>query len=122
MPKLSGRKTRKQWATAIDRLKTIDFKDPDYRQAQTLLANYEKRFSNVQIRLKTEQASTRAFKEAQQLRNYLFDSIPSNAKALSPDQARQLHRIADKLKEVKAGTTVYAEARDMLKAAEARLK
>ncbi|HEY9656390.1 MAG TPA: hypothetical protein V6C50_12970, partial [Crinalium sp.] len=113
---------QKQWATAIDRLKTIDFKDPDYRQAQTLLANYEKRFSNVQIRLKTEQASTRAFKEAQQLRNYLFDSIPSNAKALSPTQARQLHEIVDKLKEIKVGTTVYTDARVMLKAAEARLK
>ncbi|MBD2035786.1 hypothetical protein H6F76_12225 [Leptolyngbya sp. FACHB-321] len=113
---------QKQWATAIDRLKTIDFKDPDYRQAQTLLANYEKRFSYVQIRLKTEQASAQAFKEAQQLRNYLLDSTANNAKALNPDQARQLHRIADKLREVKAGTTVYVDARGMLKAAEARLK
>ena len=113
---------QKRWATAIDRLKTIDFKDPDYRQAQTLLANYEKRFSNVTIRLQAERASTQAFKEAQQLRNYLLDSTATNAKALNPDQARQLHRIADKLREVKAGTTVYAEARDMLKAAEARLK
>ncbi|XHX77925.1 MAG: hypothetical protein RBJ76_26405 [Stenomitos frigidus ULC029] len=113
---------RKQWATAIERLEKIDFKDPDYRQAQTLLANYEKRLSNITIRLKTEQASTQAFKEAQQLRNYLLDSTANNAKALNPDQARQLHRIADKLREVKAGTTVYVDARVMLKAAEARLK
>lgn len=113
---------QKQWATALDRLEKIDFKDPDYRQAQALLANYKQSFSTVQIRLKTEQASVQAFEEAKQLRDSLFDSIPSNAKTLSPAQAKPLHKIVDKLKAVKAATTVYTDAQVMLKAAEARLR
>ncbi|MBW4469562.1 MAG: hypothetical protein KME45_04065 [Stenomitos rutilans HA7619-LM2] len=113
---------QKQWATAIDRLEKIDFKDPDYQQAQTLLASYTQSLGNAEIRLKTEQASTQAFEEAQRLRNALFDTIPANATALSPSQTGQLRVIADTLDDVKPGTTVYTKAQVMLKAANSRLK
>jgi hypothetical protein len=113
---------QEQWATAIDRLEKIDFKDPDYQQAQTLLASYTQSLSNVQIRLKTEEASVQAFGEAQRLRNNLFDSMAANAKTLSPSQIQQLRTIADTLETVKPNTTVYSKAQAMLKAANSRLK
>jgi len=113
---------QKQWATAIDRLEKIDFKDPNYQQAQTLLASYTQSLSNVQIRLKTEQGSAQAFEEAQRLRDNLFDSIPADAKALNASQTRQLRVIADRLETIKPNTTVYAKAQVMLKAAKSRLK
>jgi hypothetical protein len=113
---------QKQWATAIDRLEKIDFKDPNYQQAQTLLASYTQSFSKVQIRLKEEQAATQAFEKAQQLRDGLFDSTPANAKALSASQIRQFRTIIDTLETVKPNTTVYAKAQVMLKAANSRLK
>ncbi|MBW4693271.1 MAG: hypothetical protein KME27_16080 [Lyngbya sp. HA4199-MV5] len=113
---------QKQWETAIDRLEKIDFKDPDYQQAQTLLAKYTQSLSRVQIRLKNEQASTQAFNEAQRLRNDLYEVVPANATALSPSQTRQLRVIADTLEAVQPNTTVYAKAQVMLKAANSRLK
>ena len=100
---------QKQWETAIDRLEKIDFKDPNYQQAQALLASYTQSLGNVQIRLKTEQSSVQALNDAQRLRDSLFDSTPVNAKALSPAQIRQLRTIADTLEAVKPNTTVYSK-------------
>jgi hypothetical protein len=110
------------WEEAISRLQKVDEKDPDYLEAQKLLANYQKRVSNARIRFQGEQDSARAYEAAQQLMQSLYDSIPANAKSLTPSQVALLQQIVTELRKVKPETTVYPNAQVMLKAAEARLK
>lgn len=110
------------WRKAIDRLQQVREQDPNYLEAQKLLAAYERSLGNARIRQKTEQSSVQAYEEALRRRESLYASIPDRATSLTPSQVGQLQRIVVVLKKVQPGTTVYAEAQTMLKSAESRLK
>jgi hypothetical protein len=112
----------RHWETASSYLVKIDEKDPDYSSAQKLLSEYQAKLSQVRIRLQQEQQSVQAFATAQQMRNVLFDSVRPGARSLEPAQIQQLHRIIAELQKVQPGTTVYAEAQQWLKSAQAKLK
>ncbi|QZZ22705.1 hypothetical protein J5X98_10280 [Leptothermofonsia sichuanensis E412] len=110
------------WRKAIERLQQVREQDPNYLEAQKLMATYERNLGNARIRQKAEQSSVQAYEAALRQRERLYASIPDRATALTPSQVGQLQQIVIELKKVQPGTTVYAEAQVMLKSAEARLK
>lgn len=112
----------RHWETASSYLIKIDEKDPDYSSARKLLSEYQAKLSQVRIRLQQEQQSVQAFAAAQQMRNVLFDSVRPGARSLEAVQIQQLNRIVTELQKVQPGTTVYAEAQQWLKSAQAKLK
>ncbi len=106
------------WQEAIDRLETITVDDPGYASAQTLLATYQTNLSITRIQLQAEQASVAALEEAQQLTQSLLASASRNDRDRS---ASQLQAIITALRNVKPGTTAYADAQQLLASAEQRL-
>lgn len=115
--------SQRQWEEAIARLKEIDVKDPDYGPAQKLLAQYQKNLSQVRVRLQQEKEAVAAFEEAQRLTESLLATTPSDRRQVDRNQLKgQLWRIINRLKTVKPGTTVYAEAQALMKSAQAKLQ
>jgi tetratricopeptide (TPR) repeat protein len=111
---------QKQWEMAIARLEKVDVKDPDYAQAQQLLATYQKNLSAAKIKLKTEQQSVQAFEKAQHATEQLMATL--NGPADRASIASQLQSLINDLQKVKPGTTVYAEAQELKQSAEAKLR
>ncbi|MCL6435473.1 MAG: hypothetical protein K6T90_14930 [Leptolyngbyaceae cyanobacterium HOT.MB2.61] len=116
------REIQKLWEMAIDPLRRVTDADPNYNQAQHLMATYEQHLAIIRVRSNEEQESVQAYQEAQRLKDNLYASIPDNARSLTPSQVGMLQRIVGTLERVKPGTTVYADAQVMLKSAEKRLK
>ncbi|MEX0271612.1 hypothetical protein AB3R30_21040 [Leptolyngbyaceae cyanobacterium UHCC 1019] len=112
----------KLWNEAIAPLETIKSEDPDYRQAQNLRSQYQRKIGSVRIRLQQEQQSVQAFEQAQQLQIVLLGSVEQGAKTATPEQISQLRNIENILNKVKQGTTVYPPAQTLLKAARKRLQ
>lgn len=115
---------QKHWSNAILQLEQIDVKDPDYARSRQLKATYEKNLSLARIRQQTEQESVQAYEQAQQLKERLLATVGA-AKGEGIDASQlisQLQTIADTLKQVKPGTTVYPEAQELLGFAEKRLR
>lgn len=111
------------WDEAIVRLQQITDADPDYLQAQKLLATYKKQQGNARVRLRAEQESVAAFETAQELTNNLVATASNHS--VSSDRGRvasQLMQIINQLKKVQKGTTVYSEAQQLLTFAQNKLK
>ncbi|KAM3116476.1 hypothetical protein [Phormidesmis sp. 146-33] len=115
--------TKGLWEEAIDRLEKITVDDPDFREAQKQLVAYKQSLSAVEIQMQAERESVQAFQEAQRLRQTLLAITMNDPNGLDRGRAaRSLQEIVDELQKVKQGTTVYAEAQNLMKAAEKRLK
>jgi hypothetical protein len=108
-----------QWQDAIARLEKIDVKDPDYKPAQQLMASYKQRLSQARVRLKAEQSAVQAFDEAETLKEQLVANVDSST---VNRMSSQLQAIESKLKKVQKGTTVYADAQELLGFVRKRLK
>lgn len=121
-PQAAWQEAENHWKMASSHLEKIDEKDPDYLAAQKLLSDYQSNLSRVRIRSQQEQQSVQAFADAQRLRDSLFGSVRPGARSLEPYQLQQLHQIISTLQKVQPGTTVYAEAQQWLKSAQAKLK
>lgn len=116
-------KFQQQWQDAIDRLDDIKVEDPDYKEAQRLLASYNDNLTTARVRQQEEQESVQAYQEAERLKNEFLAQIPAGAKSLDRTWAtRELEQIKTVLKRVKPETTVYADAQVLLAAAEQKLK
>ncbi|MBL1175374.1 hypothetical protein [Pantanalinema sp. GBBB05] len=116
-------KIQRQWQDAVDRLNEIKVDDPDYGEAQRLLASYKDNLETAQVRQQVEQASVQAYQEADRLKNNFLADIPAGATSIDRTWAtRELHQIKSVLQQVKPGTTVYADAQTLLAAAEQKLK
>jgi hypothetical protein len=116
-------KIQQQWQDAIDRLNEIKVDDPDYGEAQRLLASYKNSLATAQVRQQEEQESVQAYQSAEELRNRFLAEIPAGATTVDRAWAtRELQQIKSVLKQVKPGTTVYADAQTLLAAAEQKLK
>ncbi len=108
-----------QWEDAIARLKEIKDTDPDFVEAQRLLASYTQSLSKVHIQLETEKEAVQAYEEAQRQTQDLLE----NAKFLDANHvAGRLQTIENQLDKVKPGTTVYGKAQDLQKSAESKRK
>jgi hypothetical protein len=111
------------WDDAIARLQQITDTDPDYLQAQKLLATYRKQQGNARVRLQAEKSSADAFEAAQALTNNLVATTSSNPAFNDRGRvASQLMQIINQLKKVQKGTTVYSEAQQLLTFAQNKLK
>ncbi len=110
------------WTNAINRLQEVKSGDPDYLAAQSYLADYTQKLGKVQIDLEVEQKSVDQLNQAKQQIQGLISSLPN--KPNPSDRNRlisEMQNIIDQLKQVKPNTTVYAEAQQLLKQAEAKL-
>jgi tetratricopeptide (TPR) repeat protein len=111
------------WDEAIARLQKVDENDPDYLEAQKLLAAYKRIQGNNRTRLQAEQFSARAYEAAQTMTNQLVSSTSSDPNRVDRNQVvGQLLRIEAELKKVQKGTTVYSDAQQLLKFAQNKLK
>ncbi|MGI0489771.1 hypothetical protein ACN4EK_30495 [Pantanalinema rosaneae CENA516] len=116
-------KTQQQWQDAIDRLHDIKVEDPDYSEAQRLLAKYKDSLETARVRQQEERESVKAYEEAEGLKNEFLARIPAGATSIDRTWAtRELEQIKTVLRRVKPGTTVYADAQVLLAAAEQKLK
>lgn len=110
------------WENAIDRLKQVNAKDPDYVAAQSYLADYTQKLGVVKTRLETEEKSSLAIATAKQQIQDLISSLPAKP---NPDERNKLisrlQGIIDQLKQVQTNTTVYPEAQTLLKQAQSKL-
>ncbi len=109
------------WQEAVNRLKQVRVDNPGYLEAQTKLAEYQINFGNAQIRWQNERDSEAAIKRAKNLiadwqRYALSDS--QNTGVL----ASKLQDIINQLDSVKPGTTVSAEAQELLQFAKKKLQ
>lgn len=102
------------WEEGINRLKMVPVDNPGYLDAQTKLAEYQKNLGIVQIRLKTESDSAKAFGEAKSLFAQLQNDVNSQN---SGNSLKQLQQIINELESVGPGTTVYPEAQKWLQSA-----
>jgi tetratricopeptide (TPR) repeat protein len=111
------------WQQALERLKQVDPKDPDYLASQTYLAEYTQKQLEVQTSLEKEQTAVKTLETAHQRFQDWLGTIP--APDDSPEQIQrvnQLQDIIDELKKVSPGTTAYPEAQRLIKQAQGKVK
>jgi hypothetical protein len=108
------------WQQAINRLEQVPVTDVGYAQAQSLLATYMNNRGIVEGRMAAEEASVRAMEDAKAGNQRL---LAQDLERMAANQiASQLQGIVNDLSQVQKGTTVYAEAQEMLRSAEEKLK
>jgi hypothetical protein len=108
----------KLWSRAIDQLEDVRVEDPDYVEAQKLLATYQTNLGIIETRLQTETESQSAFKQANEQIQSLIASPPSD-----PQQFQaQIQGIINQLNTIKPGTTAYPEGQRLIALAQQRLK
>ena len=109
------------WQEAINRLKQVRVDNPGYLEAQTKLAEYQINLGNAQIRRQNERDSEAAMKRAKNLiadwQRYALNENPNTGVLAS-----KLQDIINQLDLVKPGTTPHAEAQELLKFANNKLK
>ncbi len=108
---------------AINRLEIISEQDIGYLETQQLLAEYETNYSIVELRIKAEKESIKALeiakKQIQTIQRNFADGIELNERKIF---ISEMQGTIEQLRKVKAGTTVYNEAQELLKSAQAKLQ
>jgi hypothetical protein len=105
------------WQKAMVQLENIQVEESSYVEAQKLLAEYQTNLGIIQTRKEAEMEAQEIIKQVnQQIQNLI--ASPAN----SPDLKSDLQGIVNQLKTIKAGTTAYAEAQQLLISANNRLK
>ena len=102
------------WQQAIAQLDRVPVNDPAYSETQKKLAEYQSNLATVKIRIESEKKSVTAMAQAKRL----IAQWQSLNSATTPDpsqMARTLQLIVNELEMVQPGTTVFAEAKDLLK-------
>ncbi|MEB3280240.1 MAG: hypothetical protein VKK42_15100 [Lyngbya sp.] len=102
------------WEKAIRQLEKISEDHSSYKEAQEKLSEYQSNLKAVQLRLEEEKESIAAMERAKQLIlewRELTRSSDLDYRVMN----RKLANIIYTLEEVKAGTTVNAEAQDLLR-------
>jgi hypothetical protein len=105
------------WSQAINRLEGITVEEPNYLEAQKLLAQYQTNLGIVQIRREAETESQEILQQANEEIRRLIAYSPSDTSQLRAE----IQGTINKLKTVKAGTTAYAEAQQLLRSANNKL-
>ncbi|MDF5723933.1 MAG: hypothetical protein PUP91_26415 [Rhizonema sp. PD37] len=106
------------WGQAIERLQNIKVTEPNYLDAQKLLATYQTNIGIIQTRRQAESESQEILKQANRQIQNLIASPPSKSNQLKGE----IQGIINQLRTVKPGTTAYAEAQQLLLSAQKKLK
>ncbi len=105
------------WEKAIAELSQIPVDEASYVEAKKMIAHYETKRRQAEIRLVEEQAAIAAYAQAETLTARLLE----NATNLNNSQiAGQLRQIEQELGKVKAGTTVFEQASQLRQQAAAK--
>ena len=117
-PVYKWEQVEKLWLEAIKRLRNIDATNPNYLEAQKLLAKYQSNQGIIQTRLQAERESQIILNQAEAQIERFIANPPSD---LNQYKA-QLQTILSKLKTVKSGTTSYARAQELISSIQKQLK
>ncbi len=109
---------------AIQRLKQVSPDDPiGYAEAQKLMATYIAEQGQIRVRQQRESDAVQAYSQARSRIEDLISSVARDPQRMNPaDIAGRLENIIRQLESVDTGTTVYAEAQDLLISAKQKLK
>lgn len=110
------RQVLQHWDEAIARLKQVPRDNPSYLDAQKKLAEYQSNRGAIQRRLEDEEASVKAIERSQKLIAEWRQLVNSENPSLSTLNGH-LAEIIYTLESVKPGTTVNAQAQDLLQKA-----
>ncbi|GAA6620894.1 hypothetical protein [Scytonema sp. NUACC26] len=117
-PAQKWQQVERLWTEAINRLEDIKVNEPNYLEAQKLLAQYQTNLGIVQLRRETESESKEILKQANEQIQSLIASPPS-----APNQLKaEIQGVINQLKTVKPGTTGYADAQQLIASANNKLK
>mgnify|MGYP001800463671 CR=1 FL=1 len=117
-PVYKWEQVEKLWLEAIKRLRNIDATNPNYLEAQKLLAKYQSNQGIIQTRLQAERESQRILTQAEAQIERFIANPPSE---LNQYKA-QLQTIISKLKTVQSGTTSYKRAQELISSIQNQLK
>ena len=109
-PTYKWEQIEKLWLEAIKRLQRIDAKNPNYLEAQKLLAKYQNNQGIIRTRLQAERESQQILSQAEAQIERFIANPPSDRNRYKA----QLETILTKLKTVKSGTTSYARAQQLI--------
>jgi hypothetical protein len=101
------------WQKAIAQLEKVRVEDTAYSETQTKIAEYQSNLATVKIRLDAERKSVQAMQEAKRLIAQ-WQSLNSATNPNQSQMASTLQLIINQLEIVQTGTTVFAEAQDLL--------
>ncbi|MEO1428375.1 MAG: hypothetical protein AAFV71_04780 [Cyanobacteria bacterium J06633_8] len=117
-PTYKWEQIEKLWIQAIRRLQNIQVSNPNYLEAQKLLAKYQRNQGIIQTRLQAERESQKILNQAEaQIENFIANppSEPNQYKA-------KLRTIVSKLKSIQSGTTSHARAKELISSIQKQLK
>ncbi|WP_414619904.1 hypothetical protein [Calothrix sp. CCY 0018] len=117
-PTYKWEQVEKLWLEAIKRLRNIDATNPNYLEAQKLLAKYQSNQGIIQTRLQAERESQKILNQAEVQIERFIANPPSE---LNQYKAR-LQTIVSKLKTVQSGTTSYKRAQELISSIQKQLK
>lgn len=117
-PTYKWEQVEKLWLQAIKRLQNIEVTNPNYLEAQKLLAKYQANQGIIQTRLQSETESQKILNQAEAQIGRFIANPPSE---LNQYKA-QLRTILAKLKTIKSGTTSYPRAQELILSIQKQLK
>jgi hypothetical protein len=117
-PTYKWEQVEKLWLQAIKRLQNIEVTNPNYLEAQKLLAKYQANQGIIQTRLQAERESQKILNQAEAQIERFIANPPSE---LNQYKA-QLRTMIAKLKTVKSGTTSYPRAQELILSIQKQLK
>ncbi|MBV6626141.1 MAG: hypothetical protein KI793_24930 [Rivularia sp. (in: Bacteria)] len=117
-PTYKWEQIEKLWIQSIKRLQNIQVSNPNYLEAQKLLAKYQSNQAIIQTRLQAERESQKILNQAEaQIENFIANppSEPNRYKA-------KLRTILSKLNSIQSGTTSHARAKQLISSIQKQLK
>ncbi len=116
-PTYKWEQIEKLWLEAIKRLQKIEVTNPNYLEAQKLLAKYQSNQGIIQTRLQAERESQKILNQAEAQIERFIANPPSE---LNQYKAK-LQTIISKLKTVQSGTTSYPRAKELISSIQKQL-
>jgi hypothetical protein len=106
------------WEKAIRQLENIQVREPDYVEAQKLIAQYQTNLGTIKNRRQAESDAKEILEAANREIERLIATPPTDKNVVKSE----IIKIMNQLNQVKSGTTSYNEAQRLLKLADNRIK
>ncbi|MGB3639011.1 MAG: hypothetical protein WBA39_15755 [Rivularia sp. (in: cyanobacteria)] len=116
-PTYKWEQVEKLWLEAIKRLQKIEATNPNYLEAQKLLAKYQSNQGIIQTRLQAERESQKILNQAEVQIERFIANPPSEINQYKA----KLQTILSKLKTVQSGTTSYPRAKELISSIQKQL-
>jgi len=117
-PTYKWEQIEKLWIQAIKRLQNIQVSNPNYLEAQKLLAKYQSNQGIIQTRLQSERESQKILNQAEAQIESFIANPPSDRNRYKA----KLRTILTKLNSVQSGTTSYPRAKELISSIQKQLK